>query len=337
MAVPDAGARAPAVTKRRGKVGDKFAAGEIAITASGRETQPFPRVDTSTERKAQETLRRVDRWLISEALAEAQTRGDTFNERQFQAINNLNPSPADKDAAEEYLFGEQPKVVPSILKPLTPPPAPSPTKARVIAKVGTTPRQTEQLELRPNADGTVTPFLGRSEVLDFTTAEPVKLPADVTDAQAIDAVKKSGSLGRRQKFYSAETAPEGDEDAAQEITEQAGAGGERQAGDGERETARPVVGDRVQRPEGSGEATGQEAPAAPEAGVLTPADQAKEEARVFAEDYAALAGRVVAQQVLVAETGQTATLRMDAAQAMRALEQRRRVIEELRNCLTRSA
>lgn len=337
VAVPNAGARAPAVTKRRGKVGDKFAAGEIAITASGRETQPFPRVDTSTERKTQETLRRVDRWLISEALAEAQTRGDTFNERQFQAINNLNPSPADKDAAEEYLFGEQPKVIPSILKPLSPPPAPSPAKARVIAKVGTTPRQTEQLELRPNADGTVTPFLGRSEVLDFTTAEPVKLPADVTDAQAIDAVKKSGSLGRRQKFYSAETAPEGDEDAAQEITEQAGAGGERQAGDGEREAARPVVGDRVQRPEGSGEATGQETPAAPEAGVLTPADQAKEEARVFAEDYAALAGRVVAQQVLVAETGQTATLRMDAAQAMRALEQRRRVIEELRNCLTRSA
>ncbi len=114
-----------AAEPRPGKVGDKLAAGEVVLTASGRATAPFPKVDVSTNGKANNTVLRVNRWLIGEALAEAQSRGDTFNERQFQAINNLNPSQADKDSAEEYLFGEQPPVVPSILNPLTPASAPS--------------------------------------------------------------------------------------------------------------------------------------------------------------------------------------------------------------------
>lgn len=103
---------------RKGEIGGKYAAGEVLITSSGRKTAPFPRVDASTNGKANNTILRVNRWLIGEALAEAQSRGDDFNERQFQAINNLNPSQSDKDSAEEYLFGEQPAVVPSILKPL---------------------------------------------------------------------------------------------------------------------------------------------------------------------------------------------------------------------------
>lgn len=103
---------------RKGEIGGKYAAGEVLITSSGRKTAPFPRVDTSTNGKANNTILRVNRWLTGEALAEAQSRGDGFNERQFQAINNLNPSQADKDSAEEYLFGEPPAIIPSILKPL---------------------------------------------------------------------------------------------------------------------------------------------------------------------------------------------------------------------------
>jgi hypothetical protein len=103
---------------RKGEIGGRYAAGEVLITSSGRKTAPFPRVDASTNGKANNTILRVNRWLIGEALAEAQSRGDDFNERQFQAVNNLNPSQSDKDSAEEYLFGEQPAVVPSILKPL---------------------------------------------------------------------------------------------------------------------------------------------------------------------------------------------------------------------------
>ncbi|CAB4154472.1 LT_GEWL domain containing protein [uncultured Caudovirales phage] len=104
----------------RGAVGMKLAAGQVVLTASGRKTTPFPNLDTSNNRKALNTVTRANRWLIENALAEAQSRGDQFNELQFQAVNNLNPSQSDKDSAEEYLFGQQPAVVPSILKPLAP-------------------------------------------------------------------------------------------------------------------------------------------------------------------------------------------------------------------------
>lgn len=104
----------------RGTIGMKLAAGQVVLTSSGRKTTPFPKLDTSNNRKALNTVTRVNRWLIENALAEAQSRGDQFNERQFQSVNNLNPSQSDKDSAEEYLFGQQPAVVPSILKPLAP-------------------------------------------------------------------------------------------------------------------------------------------------------------------------------------------------------------------------
>jgi len=103
---------------RRGKIGDKMAAGEVVLTASGRETSPFPRVDVTTNGKANRTVERVNNWLMANALREAELRGDEFNARQFRATNWLNPSQADKDSAEEYLFGEQPPVQPSVLKPL---------------------------------------------------------------------------------------------------------------------------------------------------------------------------------------------------------------------------
>lgn len=105
---------------QRGTVGMKLASGQVVTTQTGRTTTPFPNVNTETARKAGNTVKAVDRWLISNALAESQARGDTFNERQFQAVNNLNPTQADKDSAEEYLFGDYvPGPRQSILKPLT--------------------------------------------------------------------------------------------------------------------------------------------------------------------------------------------------------------------------
>ena len=117
------GAAAPlAETKpelRKGEVGGKLAGGEVVLTSSGRETTPFPKVSTGTNRKTANTLKNVDQWLMQNAIDEARSRGDNFNARQFEA-NQKNPSQADKDSAEEYLFGEQPEVVKSILKPLVP-------------------------------------------------------------------------------------------------------------------------------------------------------------------------------------------------------------------------
>lgn len=108
---------------RRGEVGGKLAEGEVVMTASGRKTTPFPKVDSDNERKTKNTLKRVDEWLISNAVEEAKSRGDDFNLRQFENMNLKNLSPADKDSAEMYLFGEnQAPVVKKILKPLNPKP-----------------------------------------------------------------------------------------------------------------------------------------------------------------------------------------------------------------------
>lgn len=102
---------------RRGEVGMKLQPGETVLTAGGRKTTPFPKVNLETGRKAGNTMKAVESWLMSNALSEAEARGDEFNSswmRQAQA----RPSQSDKDSAEEYLFGQQPDVAPSILKPL---------------------------------------------------------------------------------------------------------------------------------------------------------------------------------------------------------------------------
>ena len=103
---------------RRGKVGDKLEAGEVVLTSSGRKTTPFPKISFDTNRKATNTLKAVDTWLMSNALDEAESRGDSFNAGWLRQ-SQQKPSQADKDAAEEYLFGQQPAVLPSALKPLT--------------------------------------------------------------------------------------------------------------------------------------------------------------------------------------------------------------------------
>jgi len=102
---------------RRGEVGGMLAAGEVVTTSSGRQTTPFPKIDVDGNRKAVNTIKRVDQWLMQNAIDEARARGDEFNARQFEA-NLGRPSQADKDSAEEYLFGEQPPVIRSTLKPL---------------------------------------------------------------------------------------------------------------------------------------------------------------------------------------------------------------------------
>lgn len=96
---------------RQGEVGMKLCQGERVLTISGRLTTPFPEVGFETERKAPATLKRVDGWLIQNALAEAQARGDSFNALSFRASLDC-PQQADKDSAEQYLFEAQPPVTP---------------------------------------------------------------------------------------------------------------------------------------------------------------------------------------------------------------------------------
>lgn len=106
---------------RHGCVGGSLADGEVVRTSSGRVTSPFPKIDTDTERKAGNTFKRIDQWLIQNALDEATARGDEFNALHFKATLS-KPQQADKDSAEQYLFGQQPVVIPSPLRILAPTP-----------------------------------------------------------------------------------------------------------------------------------------------------------------------------------------------------------------------
>ena len=55
----------------------------------------------------------------------------------------------------------------------------------------------------------------------------------------------------------------------------------------------------------------------------------------FADNYAALNGKTITQQVLVADTGKTATLRMDAGQALRDVNEREAALLKLKACIGR--
>lgn len=183
---------------RRGQIGDKMTPGEVVLTASGRQTTPFPRFSLNSNRGAQAGVRAVDRWLLENATAEARARGDEFNAKPFEADAELKSIPqASKDAAEEYLFGEQPQIAPSILKPLVPQKA----AARVIGSYGKTPNAATEVELRPNADGTLTPHADGYAMVDFETGDPIKLPADVTDSGAAKAIRESGAVSSKTKFF----------------------------------------------------------------------------------------------------------------------------------------
>jgi hypothetical protein len=103
---------------RRGAIGDKLTSGEVVTTSSGRQTTPFPKIQTDTSRKVNATVKATGRWLMQNALDEARSRGDDFNARQF-AANLDRPQKADKDAAEHYLFGQQPTGQAPVSRPLS--------------------------------------------------------------------------------------------------------------------------------------------------------------------------------------------------------------------------
>jgi N12 class adenine-specific DNA methylase/adenine-specific DNA methylase len=93
--------------------GDRF------LTNTGRETTPYPKYDGSTERKTQNGEKRSQQWLIENAMAEAESRGDDFNlttfRSQLEDARKGKLPQASKDSATLYVFGED---VPKVPKPL---------------------------------------------------------------------------------------------------------------------------------------------------------------------------------------------------------------------------
>lgn len=123
---------APTASIPQGEVGGMLGSGEVRRTSSGRTTTPFPDVRTGTERKTSATVKRVDEWLRENAIEEAKARGDNYNAKIFEHSDPKNLSQSDKDSFEEYLFGQQPAVVPKVLKPLSQPPLPVSTTGKLL-------------------------------------------------------------------------------------------------------------------------------------------------------------------------------------------------------------
>lgn len=96
----------------RAKDGGPIMPGDKFRTLSGRETAPYPK---------QKGEKYASQWLVDNATAEAESRGDNFNARTFRSTSIQKGgglTAADRESMLMYLFGEQPQVVPSILKPL---------------------------------------------------------------------------------------------------------------------------------------------------------------------------------------------------------------------------
>jgi hypothetical protein len=71
---------------------------------------------------------------------------------------------------------------------------------RVIARAGVTPKTAEPIELR-QVNGKTIAYHGKHEILDFETGNPVEIPADATDAQALELVKAAKAFGRNTKVF----------------------------------------------------------------------------------------------------------------------------------------
>lgn len=135
--------------------------------------------------------------------------------------------------------------------------------ARVVAHAGIGPRTTP-IELRTNADGTLGVWWDRYPVLDFESAEPVTLPADATNAQAMEAIRASQAFRGKLKISKVQPEPAagappapttGEGHATDQVPEQGGAGQEHQDRNGARQAAEAGGGDRTEHPTpGAGQA-----------------------------------------------------------------------------------
>lgn len=79
-----------------------LAEGEVTKSVSGRLLSPFPKMPSDTNRKAIASLKRLDAWLVKEALLEV--AGDDWQTTICPKGPKL--SPADRDHLNLVLFGD---------------------------------------------------------------------------------------------------------------------------------------------------------------------------------------------------------------------------------------
>jgi hypothetical protein len=95
-------------TIERGRVGMDLKSGQVVLTATGRETTPYPKFERGTAAESPDGFYRENRWLITNAYEEAKSRGDDAATGRFESINfAMRDIPqTDKTAAWEYLFND---------------------------------------------------------------------------------------------------------------------------------------------------------------------------------------------------------------------------------------
>lgn len=82
----------------------KIGSGDLLQSAWGRYLSPAPTINCTTNRSAIGTIRRMDTWLILEAVAEARLRKDSINQAVFGRMSPSNLSPSDRDGINLYIF-----------------------------------------------------------------------------------------------------------------------------------------------------------------------------------------------------------------------------------------
>lgn len=213
----------------------------------------------------------------------------------------------------------------------------------MLALVGPMPNSAKPLELRPNKDGSSTAWHDGHEVLDFESGEPVQVPKGTSDADALQIVKDSGAFGRRARYFEAPKSEKPATAAAAPALKPKPSTPGTATSDAFLERKRA---ERAAAPTAEAEKT-DTAPAKPTptppkpaiapAPPAAPAVRALSDKQAFAQDYRAFEGRDVARPVQIADTGQTATLKLSAAKAMRSLDARLKTLNELKACLGRHA
>lgn len=80
------------------------ATGDVLTSPSGRTMSPVPKVDATSDRKTQNTMRRVDQWMHNEAVAEASATGNEYLGTLLDAMNPKRLSQSDRDSLNDILY-----------------------------------------------------------------------------------------------------------------------------------------------------------------------------------------------------------------------------------------
>ena len=78
---------------------------------------------------------------------------------------------------------------------------PAAPKPRILGSYGRSPAGATQIELRPNEDGTLTPYTGKYAMVEHESGEPIRVPAGASDAEVVDAIRASGAVTNRDRFF----------------------------------------------------------------------------------------------------------------------------------------